>query len=130
MTDFWPKPKSALKTIKAILEPRFPGLTVSPAMPKVRPSQFIVLSLMPGDFPNPAFTIAHPLVECWAETAETAEDMCGIVSQAFNNSKGRWFAEAQILGWGNEQGPVEFNDPDITDRRRWQLHGDLYISTH
>lgn len=130
MADFWPKPKSALKTVKAVLGPRFPGMRISPQMPQTRPPQFIRLSLLPGDYPNPAFTVAHPLVECWAETAETAEDMCGTASQALMNAKGLWFAGAFIGGWGNQQGPVELNDPDITDRVRWQLHGDLHISTH
>jgi len=130
MAGFWRKPHSALKTTQAVLAPDFPGMRISPQMPTTRPDRFIVLTLMPGEYTCPAFTVAHPVVECWAPTAEAAEDMCGTASAALHNAKGRWFAGAQVLGWGNEQGPAEFNDDAITDRVRWQLHGDLHISTH
>ena len=44
------------------------------------------------------------------------------------NARGA-FAGAYVKKFANPQGPYPLNDPDITDRYRFQLHGDLRLST-
>jgi hypothetical protein len=34
-----------------------------------------------------------------------------------------------IYAWDAEDGPVMYDDPDVTDMTRWQFTGDLSVST-
>jgi len=137
MADSWPAPKPAvavtIAALKAKLAALYPslytGLYVRSEQPTTRPSKYIVVSLLTTDFPNPAVTIPRPLVECWAESSATAEEMSCHAVRALLNAKTQTFAGAQVKAFDNIQGPLELNDPAIQDRRRFQFHGDLYLST-
>jgi hypothetical protein len=139
MVDSWPAPKPAVAVTIAALKSKlvalYPALYTSSLYirseqpPGTRPSKYIVVSLLNTDFPNPAFTVARPLVECWAESSAVAEEMAGHAVRALKNAKGQQFATGWVKSFDNIQGPLELNDPDIQDRRRYQFHGDLYLST-
>lgn len=137
MVDSWPEPKPAvavtIAALKAQLVELYPGvytsLYIRSEPPTTRPAKYIIVSLLNTDHPNPAFTVPRPLIECWAETAATAEQMSGHCIRALKNAKAQKFADAWVKAFNNIQGPVELNDPDIQDRRRYQFHGELYLST-
>lgn len=129
MANSWPLPKSAGGVAVAILE----DATAHPVlgeMPSIRPAQFFVVSVIGGDYKNPAFTEPRVLVEAWASDAATAEDMACTGMRAFKNARGKSFAGAFIHGCEDLQGPSDYNDPDIQDRRRCQFHGTLLLSTN
>ena len=128
MADFWPAPKPAIAVCRAILTQGFPSMSVTSEMPRTRPAEFIVIDLAGNDYSNPAFTVPRPLIECWASSSARAEALCGEAIAVMRNARGT-FAGAYVKGMYDIQGPVPLNDPDIQDRRRFQLHGDLYIST-
>jgi hypothetical protein len=137
MVDSWPEPKPAvavtIAALKAKLVALYPALYTSSLyvrseQPETRPTKYIVVSLLDADFPNPAFTVSRPLIECWAESSAVAEQMTGHCIRALKSAKGEQHAEAWIKAFDNTH-VVPLNDPDIQDRRRWQLHGDLYLST-
>jgi hypothetical protein len=129
MAEFWLPAKPGVKVAIAILDAKF-GFTVSDTMPKTRPPQIILVSHMGGSRPNPAQSIHRLLIECWANKFQfNLEEMCAEASAALRNSRGKSFADAFSFGWTNEQGPVDFPDPDVTDMSRWQFHGDLTLST-
>lgn len=128
MANSWPLPKSAGGVAVAILE----DATADPVlgeMPTNRPTRFYVVSVLGGDYSNPAFSEPRVLVECWAPDAATAEDMACVGMRAFKNARAKTFAGAFIHGCEDLQGPTDYNDPDIQDRRRSQFHGTLLLST-
>lgn len=125
----WPRRRPVVPIALAILAELTPEIPGSGEMPAVRPPQFYVVSRAGGGLLNVKQDSPRVLVECWALDGDAAERMALAVSSAFRNARGRTFAGAFIYGWGNEQGPTDFNDPDIQDRRRSQLFGDLLIST-
>lgn len=138
MVDSWPAPKPAVAVTIAVLKAKlvalYPVLYTSSTyirseQPSTRPSKYFVVSLLTTDYPNPAFTVPRPLIECWAESSATAEEMGGHAVRALKNAKAQQFAGAWVKAFDNITGPLELNDPDIQDRRRFQLHGDLYLST-
>lgn len=125
----WPRRRPAVPVALAILADATPDIPGFDSIPEPRPEQFYVLSRIGGVQSNPKFDTARLLIECWAPDGATAEDMACDVSAAFRNARAKFFADAFIYSWGDEQGPTDFNDPDVTDRRRCQLIGDLSIST-
>lgn len=129
MADSWPAPKPALTVTRAILLDGFPtGTKVYTEMPSTRPDEFIVVGMASALYPNPAFTVPRPLIEFWAKTSARAEEMCCQGIRVMRNAKGE-FAGAWVKGMHDIQGPIPLNDPDIQDRRRSQMHGDLYLAT-
>lgn len=129
MADFWPQPKPAITVTRAILTAGLPNIPVSSEQPKTRPKKYIVVSLLNTINDNPAFTVPRPLIECWAETSEQAELLANQAVKVLRNAQGR-FADAWVKRMRDIQGPVPLNDPDIQDRRRFQFHGDLYLSNN
>lgn len=125
----WPEPADAVPVAQAILSPEFPGVQILDQMPSTRPSQFIVVSRIGGGQPNPKQDSATLLIEFWNTSSANAAAMAKKARAALRNSRGKTFATVFSYGWANEQGPSDFNDPDIQDRRRCQVIGDLTIST-
>ena len=113
-----------------VLSTEFTGIKVSVDMPKVRPAQFIRVSFAGGDRPNIVTKLPRLLIELWGKTPEDLEDMYDRAHQALEDAAGTTVAGCFIRKWGNEQGPVDFPDPDVTDMRRWQFHGDWNVSTN
>lgn len=137
MTDSWPAPKPAITITRAILLDSFPTLSASSEMPAKRAKEFFVIGMANAFYPNPAITVPRPLIECWSTTAELAEQLACRAIQVMRNAKGYFEGEqsdgstvgAWAKGMRDIQGPFPLNDPDIQDRRRFQFHGDLYLST-
>lgn len=128
MASSWPLPKSAGPVAIAVID----AASADPVlgeMPAIRPARFYVVSVVGGNYNNPAFSEPRVLVEAWASDAATAEDMACIGMRAFKNARGTIVAGAFIHGCEDLQGPTDYNDPDIQDRRRSQFHGTLLIST-
>lgn len=125
----WPLPRNAVPVALAILADATPDIPGYDAIPEPRPAKFYVVTRAGGEQRNPKMDTPRILVECWAEDSAEAEDMTRPARRAFRNAAGRWFGGGFIYGWGNEQGPTDYNDPEIQDRRRCQFFGDLSIST-
>ena len=129
MVDFWPEPADAVPVAQAILAPRFTGVAIKDEMPETRPSTFIVVSRIGGEQTNPKQDRATLLIEFWAESSAVAAQMARTGRAALRNSRGKEWAGVFSYGWSNENGPTDFNDSKIQDRRRCQLVGDLTLST-
>lgn len=133
MADFWLPAAPGVLTATRIVGGAFPAIRVSDEMPNERPQQVVLISQIDGRRPNPVQSVHRLLVECWLnkalDSSVNIETWCGEVSAALRNSSGRTYSGVFSFGWGNEQGPVDFPDPDVTDMRRWQFHGDLTLST-
>lgn len=133
MGNFWlPNAPGVLTGIR-IIEAGQPAIRVSDEMPKTRPPRIVLVSQVDARRPNPVQSVHRLLIECWLnkslDSTVNIEMWCGEVSSALRNSSGNTYDGVFSFGWGNEQGPVDFPDPDVTDMRRWQFHGDLTLST-
>lgn len=128
MTAIWRKPKPAMTVARAVLVAALPSLSVTTDSPATRPDKYVVLEQMPMDYPNPAFTEPRVMANCYAKTKLLAGDLADDVLTAFLNARGV-FAGATVKKFANPVGPYWLNHPDITDRVRFQVHGDLRIST-
>ena len=129
MVNSWPAPKPAGTVAVLIVE----GATMFPVfgeMPETRPPAFYVVSVIGGRYDNPAFSEPRVLVEAWATDAALAEDMTVAAMRAFKNAHGATFGGVFVHGAEDLQGPTDYNDPDIQDRRRCQFHGTLLLSTN
>lgn len=127
--SFWPKAPDGVPVAQAILAPSYAdGLPMYDEMPETRPPEFIVVSQIDGRQVNPKQFRATLLIEFWASSTAVANDMAREGTCALKNSRGKTFTDVFSYGWGNESGPTDFNDPDIQDRRRCQLTGDLLLS--
>lgn len=123
------KPKDAVVVTIGIVEAATPGVSVSDEIPDPRPAQFYVLSRIGGGLLNPAVDAPRMLIECWAENSTIAGDMGNAVVAELSNAKGKTFNGGKIVGCDDIQGPTDYNDPDIQDRRRSQVTCTLYIRT-
>ncbi len=133
MAEFWLPAKPGVLTAIRILTPGQSPTLVTDEMPKARPARIVLVSQTDGSRPNPVQSVHRLLVECWLsktlDSSVNIETWCGEVSAALRNSSGSIYDGVFSFGWGNEQGPADFPDPDVTDMRRWQFHGDLTLST-
>lgn len=125
----WPTPKPAVKTAITILQDVFPDHPVTHKMPTTIPPVIVIVSRVGGGQDNPRMDRARLLVECWARDIGTAENMTGIARAALRNSGGTTVDNVFVYGWDSEDGPVEYDDPDVSDRTRWQFSGELSVST-
>jgi len=124
----WAKPKPALTVARAVLAAEFTGMHVASGQPKDREDRYIVLSTLTSDYPNPAFTEPRILVNCYAKTSLLAGDRADEALATLLNARGL-FAGAWVKKFAEPQGPYPLNDPDISDRYRFQFHGALRLST-
>jgi hypothetical protein len=135
---FYPTPKPALQAAIAILKAAFivpspfyaTPVAVGARMPNVRPATFVRVDRLGGRMHNVVTDAARILVECWAPDSDTAEQMTCTASGALLNSLGQYWAGIYVREWADQQGPGGFDDPAVTDQRRWQFHGDLRVSTN
>lgn len=125
-----PTPKPALKTAIAILVDAFGStVDVSAKMPQRPPNQFIRVNRVGGSRPNLVTDSARILIECFGPDPETVESMWATVDEAMHNAVGTVVDSVFVRGWDNVDGPTDFPHPDLLSWDRWQLHGDLMLST-
>lgn len=124
----WRKPKPALTVARAVLIDTLTTIPVSSTDPSTRPSKYIVLSLLSSDYPNPAFTEPRVMCHCYATTSLLAGDLADEALTVLLNAQGS-FAGVYVKKFANPQGPYRLDNPDISDRVRFQFHGDLRLST-
>lgn len=129
MADSWLVPPDALRAVLTVLEDAFPGVHVSAKVPITRPEQFMYVSQIGATQPNPNTDKPRILVECWAPIKKTARDMAYTAGTALRNAAGSCVDDVFIRCWDNQQGPIDFPDPMVSDQERWQIFGDLSIST-
>lgn len=126
----WPKPQPALAVAKAILidYPVLPATGILITDPTSRPDKYVVLDLLPGSYPYPSFTEPRVMANCYAKTKTLASDLGDDVLTAFLNARGV-FAGAWVKKFAEPRGPYELKNPDISDRFRFQVYGELRLST-
>jgi hypothetical protein len=141
MPNIYPAPKPALQAAIAILASAFAvpssfyptpiavGFRLPPGWPATKPAEFVRVSRVGGRMLNLITDSPRVLVECWGPDVGTVEQMTCTARGALLNSLGQRWAGIYVREWVNEQGPVDFDDPQVTDMRRWQFHGDLLVST-
>ncbi len=129
MADLWPTPPAVVPVVLAILNAATPSIEGSDEIPDPRPSQFYVVSRVGGNYRNPAVDEPRVLIECWAETSSDAESMALTAVAAMKNAPGSEHADVFVHGVDDVQGPVDFNDPRVPDRRRCQFHCSVATST-
>jgi len=125
----WLPPKPALKTAIAVLRAAsaLSGVQVGTDMPNPRPTQFVRVSRVGGSR-NVKQDYARLLIECWATSQGGCETLAANTSAALLNAGGTTVSGAFVYGWDDQQGPVDYPDPDVTDMDRWQFHGDFIVS--
>lgn len=126
-----PTPKPALKTAISILATAFGDYAgVSAKMPRQIPTRFVRVDRVGGGRPNIVTDSARILIECFGPDPETVESMAATVDEAMHNAVGTVIDDAVFVrGWDNMQGPTSLPHPDLLTMERWQLHGDLMVST-
>lgn len=130
----YPTPKPAGKIAVKILTAAFDDIPVSSKSPLLLPDKYIRVSRVGGGLTSLITDSARILVEAWAATVPEAEQICCEAIAALQNAQGTSVtydtdAEAFIRGFGNVDGPVDYADPDVPDKERWQFTGDLLVST-
>ncbi len=129
MVDLYPEPQDDIAALIAILEEAFPGMAVSTRRPMKWSESFIRVTRIGGYMSNIVTDTGRQLIECWALDGPTARGMTRTARAALRNAQGKIFDGAFIRSWDDEQGPVDFPDPDVPSWYRWQFHGDLSVST-
>ncbi len=129
MADSWRNPKPAVPIALAILAAIDPDTPGSDEIPEPRPQRFYKVTRAGGEYGNPAFDSPRVLVECWATDSATAESMALAAAAGFKNVRGKTFLNTFMHGCDDIQGPVDYNDPAIQDRRRSQFLATLLTST-
>lgn len=131
----WPTPKPAVLTAITILTEAFGSYAVvSAKMPRQRPERFVRVTRIGGGQDHLATDVARLLIECFAKDTAQCESMCNSVRAALRNARGTTVVttdgRVSVRGWENENGPVDYPDPDLLDYDRWQLTGDLLIKSN
>lgn len=133
----YPTPKPALLTAITILAEAFGEYAfVSAKLPAhVRPERFVKVSRVGGGIDNIATDRARILVECYAKDVGQAEQMCNTARTALRNAGGTTITttegDVSVRSFENEDGPTgDFNNPEILEYDRWQIHGDLLVKAN
>lgn len=136
----WPTPKPAVLAACTVLADAFGEYAeVSTSMPKRnRPDRFVRVTRVGGSQADPSTDFARILIDCFGRDTATVEAMANTVRAAMRNAAGTTVTcdtgsstvDVFIRAWGDEQGPVDMPHPDILDRERWQLHGDLAVKSN
>lgn len=129
MADSWRTPKPVVPIALAVLAAIDPGAPGLDEIPEPRPPRFYKVTRAGGDYTNPAYDSPRVLIECWATDSATAEHMAVTAAAAFKNARGKTILGTFIHGCDDIQGPVDYNDPAIQDRRRCQFLATLMTST-
>lgn len=127
-----PTPKAALKTALSVLDTAFDGVAdVSAKMPQRLPStaKFVRVDRVGGSRPNLVTDAARILIELYGPDPETVESMSGTADAAMHNAIGTVVDSVFIRDWTAVQGPTNFPHPDFLQLERWQMHGELWLST-
>lgn len=130
----WPTPKPALLTAIAILEEAFGEYAVvSAALPRQnRPDRFVKVTRTGGDMRDPVTDLARLLIECYGPNIATIEAMTGTVRAGFRNAAGTTVTAGDyqvfVRHWDNEHVVAPWPNPEILDRERAQVTGDLAVS--
>lgn len=99
-------------------------------MPRTRPAQFVGVSRAGGGQINVRSDLARLLIELWGATDAVVEPMSSLAREALRNAAGTTvLTDVFIYSWGNENLVGPYDDPDVPEMTRWQLTGDLYVST-
>lgn len=125
----WPTPRPALQAAISVLQDAFGDVLVSDRMPRTRPAQIVIVDRVGGGQDNPRIDVARILVECWGPSTSVVENMTATAREALRNAAGTMVDDIFINGYSNEEGPVHYDDPDVSDMRRWQFTADLLVST-
>lgn len=131
----WPTAKPAVLAAITILSDAFGEYAfVSAKLPgHTRPDRFVRVSRTGGGQTHQATDTARILVECFAKDVGQAEAMCNTVRAALRNAAGTTVITTAggvaIRGWGNES-VVDYPHPEILDRDRWQVSGDLLVKSN
>lgn len=132
----YPTPKPAVLTAITILDEAFGEYAfVSAKLPgHVRPDRFVKVSRVGGGLEHIASDSARILVECYAPEVAQVEAMCNTARTALRNAGGTTVVTTDgdvfVRKWEREDGPADFPNPEILDRERWQIHGDLIIKSN
>lgn len=128
MPDLWPKPHPALSVVRSMLVAALPSIPVSTEDPTSRQDKYVVLELLPGDYPYPTFTEPRVMANCFAKSSLLGGDLGDDVLTAFRNARGV-FLGAEVRKCFDITGPYRLDDPKITDRVRFQVRGTFRLST-
>lgn len=124
----WPVPHSPLPIVRACLFAALDGVAVSTADPSTRPDEYVVLDLLPGDYPFPNVTEPRVMANCFAKSSLLGGELGSKVLGAFRNARGT-FSGVEVRKCFDITGPYRLDDPRITDRVRFQVRGTFRLST-
>lgn len=119
-------PKSALACAVGILAD-LPAPAATKA-PKTWTGAFVRVSRIGGGKPNLATDRATLLIECFSPDSVEAENLANHARGLMGAAQQGVFNGARVLGWDNENGPVDFPD-GTAGWERFQVTGDLLVST-
>lgn len=131
-----PTPKPATLTAITILAEAFGTYAwVSSSLPaRDLPERFVQVERVGGGRTSHVTDNARILANLFAPDDEQAEAMCATVCAAFSNAAGTTVTTTKgdvfVQSWGNEHIVSNFPHPDILERRRNQVHGDLAIKSN
>ncbi|DAZ90151.1 Uncharacterised protein [Mycobacteroides abscessus subsp. bolletii] len=97
---------------------------------RILPGKFIrVTRLNPGGMLNRVTDQAHLLIECWDDSGE-GEKLANAARGVLRAASGQTIAGGFVRCAGEDNGPVDFPDPDVPSHDRYQFTIDLLISTN
>jgi hypothetical protein len=127
----YPVPQPALKTAIAVLRAALdPSVGVATVEPRIWPRQFVRVSRAGGGQTLINTDTMRVLVECYSDSDASCETLINECRAALFSTEGVTVGGVFVRGFDNEQGPVQLNDPKVSDHRRWQFQGDLLVSTN
>lgn len=123
-TNFRPSPTAA---VVQLLQKSL-NVPVSAVVPAERPKRFVTVQRTGGSMRNPVTDRAQMAIQCWAESAPEAEQMCfdaeaalaAVVCRTFNGMVIRHFQEVTA--------PLAF--PDESGHPRFQVFVELDFIVH
>lgn len=124
----WPEPPSPLPVVRACLYAALAGVSVTTEDPSTRPDSYVVVELLPGDYPYPNFTEPRVMANCFAKSSLLGGQLGSKVLGAFRNARGT-FGGSEVIKCFDVTGPYRLDDPRITDRVRFQVRGTFRLST-
>ena len=128
VADWKPHPP-ALKTLITLLKQRLLTLSVSQDIPKIRPQTFITIDRVGGtEGSSGLYSLPLFAINCYALDAGGAEELSERVLAELKSLQFREVGDVQVRAFNLVGGPHHYPDPDITDRRRWQMTVEMGFS--
>ena len=125
----YPVHPPALKSMVTLLVSKMAPVPVSQDVPTDRPNKFIVVDRVGGsEIAHGTVSVPIFVFQCYALNTGDAEELAELLLAELKSAQFTVVGDVQFRNFSLVGSPQHFPDPQVQDRRRWQMTGTFAIN--